>query len=51
MKNITTEQINAILQTVYQTNISAQNFDSLKKFMSELPEVKNPEAKPTDSNE
>ncbi len=37
MKTITTEQINTILQTVYQTNISAQTFDALKKLLAELP--------------
>jgi transposase-like protein len=40
MKNITTEQINALLQAIYQTNISAQTFDQIKKLLSELPEVK-----------
>ena len=40
MKQITTEQINAILQTIYSTNIPAQTFDALKKMLSELPEVK-----------
>lgn len=40
MKNITTEQVNAILQTVYQTSIPAQQFDALKKLLLELPEAK-----------
>jgi hypothetical protein len=48
MKTITPEQINAVLQTVYQTNISAAQFDALKKFFSELPVVNTPEAKPTE---
>ena len=39
-KEITSEQVNAILQTIYQTNISAQTFDALKKLLLELPEVK-----------
>ena len=32
MKTITTQQIEAVLQTIYQTNIPAQQFDALKKF-------------------
>jgi hypothetical protein len=40
MKQIKIEQINAILQAVYQTNISAQNFDAIKKMFTELPDVK-----------
>lgn len=39
MKQITTEQLNAILQTVYTTNISAQTFDVLKKLLQELPDA------------
>ena len=39
MKKITEQQIQAILQTVYTTNISAQTFDALKKLFAELPEV------------
>ena len=38
MKQITSEQINILLQTIYQTNISAQTFDQVKKLLSELPE-------------
>jgi anti-anti-sigma regulatory factor len=40
MKQIKIEQINAILQTIYQTNISAQNFDAIKKLFTELTDVK-----------
>lgn len=40
MKTITTEQVEAVLQAVYQTNITAQAFDTLKKFLSELPDAK-----------
>lgn len=40
MKQISNEQINTILQTVYQTNISAQTFDALRKLLLELPEAK-----------
>jgi soluble cytochrome b562 len=40
MKQIKIEQINAILQAIYQTNISAQNFDAIKKMFTELPDVK-----------
>jgi hypothetical protein len=39
---ITQEQIVAILQTVYQTNISASTFDSLKKLFADLPKVDEP---------
>ena len=39
-KQITKEQIEALLATVYQTNISAQTFDAIRKLLSELPEVK-----------
>ena len=46
MKNITIEQINALLQTIYSTNISAQQFDAVKKFLSELPDVKSEEETP-----
>ena len=37
MKQITTEQINAVLQVIYQTNISAQQFDAVKKMFADLP--------------
>jgi len=40
MKNITTEQIQAVLQVIYQTNISVSNFDAIKKLFTDLPEVK-----------
>jgi hypothetical protein len=40
MYNITKQQIEAILQTVYQTNIPVSQFDALRKLLSELPEVK-----------
>lgn len=39
-KQITNEQIQMVLQTIYTTNIPAQTMDSLKKFFNELPEVK-----------
>jgi hypothetical protein len=38
-KKIKESQIEAILQTVYQTNIAAQTFDALKKLLLELPEI------------
>lgn len=38
-KQITQEQINAVLQVVYQTNISAATFDGLKKMFSELKDA------------
>lgn len=40
MKQISQQQIEAVLQAVYQTNIPAQQFDALRKLLSELPEVK-----------
>jgi hypothetical protein len=46
MKTITIEQINSLLQTIYQTNIPAQSFDAVKKFLSELPDVKSEEKTP-----
>ena len=42
MKTIKIEQINAVLQAIYQTNISAANFDAIKKLFTELPDVKQP---------
>lgn len=47
MKKITKAQIEAILSTVYQTNIPASTFDALRKLLSDLPEVK--EDKPTEA--
>lgn len=40
MKQITQQQIEAILQVVYATNIPASQFDAIRKLLSELPEVK-----------
>jgi len=40
MKKITPDQITAILQAIYQTNISAATFDQIKKLFSELEEIK-----------
>lgn len=45
MKKITKEQIEAILATVYQTNIPAQAFDQIRKLLAELPECKEEEPK------
>ena len=45
MKLISQEQIQAILQTVYQTNISAKDFDAIKQFFAQLPEEKKVEKK------
>lgn len=39
MKKISTDQLNAILQVVYQTNISAQQFDAIKEMISKLEDV------------
>lgn len=47
MKQITIEQINIILQTVYNTNIPASQFDALRKILLELPEVNEDENKTT----
>ena len=38
-KQITTEQVNVLLHTIYQTNISAQTLDAVKKMLLELPNV------------
>lgn len=47
MKQINEQQIEAILKAVYQTDIPAKVFDSLKKMLLELPEVKvAPKTKP-----
>lgn len=40
MKTITIEQVNALLQVIYSTNITAQQFDAVRKLLTELPEVK-----------
>jgi hypothetical protein len=40
MKTITQEQIKAVLQTIYNTNISAKDFNVVRKFFNDLPEVK-----------
>lgn len=45
MKKINNEQIQIVLQTIYQTNIPAATFDGLKKLFSELPDVKQEETK------
>ena len=39
MKQISTEKINSLLQVIYTTSISAQQFDAIKKLLSELPDV------------
>ena len=39
MKSIKLEQINAVLQAIYQTNISAANFDAIKKLFTDLPDA------------
>ena len=40
MKQISQEQVTAILQIMYETNISAQQFDAVKKMLVGLPEIK-----------
>jgi hypothetical protein len=42
MKTITDQQIEQVLRVVYATNISAQQFDALQKFLSDLPKVEEP---------
>jgi hypothetical protein len=37
MKKITEEQIRNILSAIYQTNIPAQTFDSIKSLFEKLP--------------
>lgn len=39
-KIITPQQIEAVLGAIYQTNITAQTMDALKKFFIELPNEK-----------
>lgn len=46
MKTITQEQIGTVLQAIYQTNISAQSFDALKKFFNDLPAVAKEDSSP-----
>ncbi len=42
MKKIKIEEINAVLQAIYQTSISAAQFDALKELFSKLPDVEEP---------
>lgn len=42
MKKITQEQINIVLNIVYQTDIPAKILDSLKKFFQDLPDITYP---------
>ena len=46
MKNITQPQIEAILSTIYNTNIPVAQFDAIRKMLNELPECL-PEVKDT----
>lgn len=39
MKKISKEQISQILGVIYQTNITAQMFDAIRKLLEELPEA------------
>ena len=39
-KTITTQQIEGLLQAIYQTNIPVAQFDAIRKLFNELPEVK-----------
>ena len=40
MKQITKEQIEVIINEFYKLNAPVQNFEALRKLLSELPEVK-----------
>lgn len=40
MYKITKEQIDAIIAEFYKLNAPVQNFEALRKLLSELPEVK-----------
>ena len=40
MYTITKAQIDAIISEFYKLNAPVQNFDALRKLLSELPEVK-----------
>jgi hypothetical protein len=46
MKTITQEQIVAVLQAIYNTNIPAQQFDAIKKLFNELPVVEDKKLEP-----
>ena len=47
MKKISTKQIEVLLQVIYQTNISAQTFDGIKKMLlSELETIKDENKNP-----
>lgn len=39
MKKLTIENIKVIMSTVYQTNITAANFDALKEYINRLPNI------------
>lgn len=43
MRNIKDEQIKAILEAIYTTNIPAQTFDGIKNILLNLPVVKEEE--------
>lgn len=53
-KIITSEQINTVLNAIYQTNITARDFDAVKLFFAQLtpvPESKtNPESDKSTGN-
>ena len=47
MKKISIKQIEVLLQVIYQTNISAQTFDGIKKMLlSELETIKDENKNP-----
>ena len=40
MKKISTKQLEAVLQVIYQTNISARSFDRIEELFSQLEDCK-----------
>jgi hypothetical protein len=40
MKNITQQQIDALLQTIWQEGIKTTTFDAIRNLLAGLPEVK-----------
>lgn len=45
MKQITTQQIEAIIAEFYKLNAPVQNFEAVRKLLLELPECPQPEVK------
>jgi hypothetical protein len=45
MKKITQAQIDAIISEFYKLNAPVQNFEALRKMLTELPEAEEPKKK------